>query len=68
MVTEPDSMGSRNASKAARGNSGSSSKNKTPWWAKEISPGLGGDPPPTKATALAEWCGWRVALTNHCDS
>jgi hypothetical protein len=54
MVTQPDSKGSRNASKAARGNSGSSSKNKTPWWAKEISPGLGGDPPPTKATALAE--------------
>jgi len=27
--------------------------------AREISPGLGIDPPPTSATAEAEWCGWR---------
>jgi hypothetical protein len=54
MVTLPDSRGSRNASKADLGNSGNSSKNKTPWCAKDISPGRGGDPPPTKATALAE--------------
>ena len=57
MVMVPVSSGSRRASSALRGNSGSSSKNSTPRWAKEISPGLGGEPPPTKATALAVWCG-----------
>jgi hypothetical protein len=53
----PVSSGSRKASRAARGNSGSSSRNSTPWCASEISPGRGGEPPPTSATALAEWCG-----------
>jgi hypothetical protein len=33
-------------------NSGSSSKNNTPWWAKEISPGCGLPPPPTRATSV----------------
>ena len=51
------SSGSRSASSALRGNSGSSSRNSTPPWARLISPGLGGEPPPTKATALAVWCG-----------
>ena len=45
----PVSSGSRSASSAARGNSGSSSRNSTPPWASEISPGRGGEPPPTSA-------------------
>ncbi len=64
----PDSSGSRRASSAARGNSGSSSRNRTPWCAREISPGRGGDPPPTSATALAVWCGDRVGRTAHWSS
>ena len=59
MVIRPLSSGSRSASRAARGNSGSSSRKSTPPWASEISPGRGGEPPPTSATALAEWCGAR---------
>ena len=55
----PVSSGSRSASSAARGNSGSSSRNSTPWWASEISPGRGGEPPPTSAAAEAVWCGAR---------
>ena len=60
MVMRPLSSGSRRASSAARGNSGSSSRNSTPPSASEISPGRGGEPPPTSATALAVWCGARV--------
>ena len=52
MVTVPLSSGWRKASSAARGNSGSSSRNSTPWCAREISPGRGGEPPPTSAIAL----------------
>lgn len=37
----PLSSGSRSASMTDRENSGSSSRNSTPWWASEISPGLG---------------------------
>lgn len=44
MVMWPVSSGSRRASKAARGNSGNSSRNRTPWCASEISPGRGGEP------------------------
>jgi hypothetical protein len=60
MVIVPVSSGSRSASSAARGNSGNSSRNSTPWCASEISPGRGGEPPPTSATALAVWCGAQV--------
>ena len=49
----PVSSGSRSASSAGRGNSGSSSRKSSPPWASEISPGRGGDPPPTSATADA---------------
>ena len=45
--TKPSSKGCRKASKVARSNSGNSSKNKTPRWASDISPGVGCDPPPT---------------------
>ena len=68
MVMWPDSSGSRKASSAARGNSGSSSRNSTPLCASEISPGLGGEPPPTSATALAEWCGAQVGRKPHWAS
>ena len=68
MVIVPLSSGSRSASSAARGNSGNSSRNSTPWCASEISPGRGGEPPPTSATALAVWCGARVGRRIHCAS
>ena len=60
MVMVPVSSGSRSASSALRANSGNSSKNSTPLCAIEISPGRGGEPPPTRATALAEWWGLQV--------
>jgi hypothetical protein len=41
MVTERSSSGWRRPSTAARGNSGNSSRNRTPLWASEISPGPG---------------------------
>src|SRR3989344_3388109 len=49
-VTTPSSKGCRNASRTERGNSGNSSKNKTPRWASEISPGTNVGPPPTSPT------------------
>ena len=52
MVTRLSSKGCRITSKTLRLNSGNSSKNKTPLWAKEISPGCGLFPPPTKAMSL----------------
>ena len=65
MVIVPVSSGSRRASSALRENSGNSSRNKTPSCASEISPGLGGEPPPTSATALQVWCGWLVRRCIH---
>ena len=62
IVMRPVSSGSRSASSAARGNSGVSSRNSIPPCASEISPGRGGEPPPTSAGALAEWCGARTGL------
>jgi len=50
IVTERSSSGSRSASIAWRANSGISSRNSTPLWASEISPGRGTAPPPTSAT------------------
>lgn len=49
----PDSIGSRRASNTLRSNSGSSSRNSTPLWASEISPGAGMAPPPTMAATEA---------------
>jgi hypothetical protein len=69
MVMRPVSSGSRKASRAARGNSGSSSRNRTPWWASEISPGRGGEPPPTSATALEPSdAAEQVGRSDHCGS
>ena len=59
----PLSSGSRSTSSTWRLNSGSSSRKSTPWCASEISPGRGGDPPPTSATAEAVWCGARHSRT-----
>jgi hypothetical protein len=53
------SKGWRKTSRQERGYSGNSSKNKIPWCAKLISPGVDFDPPPTNATRLAVWCGAR---------
>src|SRR3954462_15631096 len=41
------------------GNSGSSSKNSTPRWARLTSPGFTFNPPPVSAAIDAEWCGER---------
>ena len=43
----------------ARRNSGSSSKNSTPLWARLISPGVGLAEPPSKPASEMEWCGER---------
>ena len=59
MVTAPDSRGWRSTSRLLRWNSGSSSKNSTPWWARLISPGAGGLPPPTMPASEMVWCGAR---------
>ena len=48
MVTRPSSSGWRIVSSTLRLNSGSSSRNKTPWCASEISPGVGLMLPPSK--------------------
>ena len=58
-TTEPSSSGWRRASRAARPNSGSSSRNRTPWCASVTSPGLGGTPPPTRPDAEIVWWGAR---------
>ena len=59
MVTRRSSIGCRITSNTVRLNSGNSSRNNTPWCAKEISPGCGFPPPPTRATSDTVWCGER---------
>ena len=59
MVIFRSSRGCLSTSSTARRNSGSSSKNRIPWWASDISPGWGQDPPPTSATSDMVWCGER---------
>ena len=51
-VTWPSSMGWRRISSASRLNSGSSSRNNTPLWARLTSPGRGTLPPPDRADGL----------------
>src|SRR6185312_12619155 len=48
METVPSSSGWRITSSTLRGNSGNSSRNSTPLWARETSPGRGTMPPPIK--------------------
>ena len=62
-------MGWRSTSMASRRNSGSSSKNKTPLWAREISPGIGVEPPPVSPAADTVWWGernGRVRMSGTC--
>ena len=59
MVTKPSSSGWRSVSSAALLNSGSSSRNSTPLWARDISPGRGIPPPPESDTVDAVWWGLR---------
>jgi len=53
------SKGSLKISMAYLGNSGSSSKNRTPPLASDNSPGTGYFPPPANAWMLLEWWGLR---------
>ena len=62
MVTIPSSKGPLNTSNVFLLNSGSSSKNRTPLWARLISPGFGILPPPTKEAEEMVWCGERYGL------
>jgi hypothetical protein len=50
--TVPSSSGCRRTSSVVRLNSGSSSRNSTPLWARLISPGAGVEPPPTRPALL----------------
>lgn len=59
MVTRPSSRGWRRTSRTFFLNSGSSSMNRTPWWARVISPGTGLGPPPTNPASEMVWCGAR---------
>ena len=49
-VMTRSSIGWRSTSSTCLGNSGNSSRKRTPLWAREISPGMGFVPPPTRAT------------------
>jgi len=57
MVTWPSSNGWRRTSKTRRLNSGSSSRNSTPRWARLTSPGRGMFPPPMSPASEIVWCG-----------
>ena len=59
IATRPSSSGWRSASSTSRPNSGSSSRNSTPWSASVISPGDTRGPPPTIAAYDIVWCGAR---------
>ena len=57
-TTSPDSRGWRRASSTSRPNSGASSRNRQPRWARDAAPGrMTPLPPPTIAALLAVWCG-----------
>ena len=60
ILIPPVSRGSLNDSMTSFLNSGNSSRNKIPWWARETSPGLISEP--KTALELALWCGERTAL------
>src|SRR3989344_1466505 len=67
IVTVFSSKGCLRFSRTSRENSGNSSRKRTPLWAREISPGLGQAPPPTRATPEAVWCGDRKGLCDRND-
>jgi hypothetical protein len=59
-TTRPSSSGWRSASTASRRNSVSSSRNRTPRWARLASPGRSTvEPPPSRPAVEIEWCGAR---------
>ncbi len=62
IVTTPSSIGWRSTSMALLENSGNSSKNSTPLWAREISPGRGMAPPPDNPAVEMVWWGERKGL------
>ncbi len=62
-VTFPSSTGCLKSSSTRLLNSGSSSRNKTPWWARLISPGLGIRPPPINPASEIVWWGARKGLS-----
>ena len=68
IITSPASSGWLSISSVFLENSPSSSKNKTPWCANEISPGLGKVPPPTNKLEDAEWWGWRYRGLNYAST
>ena len=60
MVITLSSIGCRSTSSAVRENSGSSSRNSTPWCASDTSPGrMLPVPPPPSPTGVTVWCGAR---------
>jgi len=61
-VTLPSSKGCLRDSMAFLLNSGNSSRKRTPLWAREISPGCGMDPPPTRADSEALVSGFLKGL------
>ena len=63
----PSSSGWRMTSSVSRRNSGSSSRNSTPRWASEISPGRGVEPPPVRPGAEIVWCGLRKGRRRTCS-
>ena len=63
MQTVPSSSGCRITSRTLRGNSGSSSRNSTPLWASDTSPGRGTAPPPISPASEMVWCGERNGRT-----
>ena len=69
ICTTPSSIGWRKTSNVSRGNSGNSSRNNTPWCAREISPGNKCCHQPIKEILLAVWWiarNWRwVIIGNH---
>ena len=67
MVILRSSSGCRSTSRVVLLNSGNSSANKTPLCAKEISPGWGVAPPPTRATSEMVWCGARNGRCEMSD-
>lgn len=67
IVIIPSSNGPLNTSNVFLLNSGSSSKNNTPLCAKQISPGFGILPPPTRDIGDIVWCGALYGLVVMSD-
>src|SRR5213594_3627917 len=68
MVTTPSSIGWRSTSSTFLRNSGSSSRNSTPPWARLTSPGRGYEPPPINPASEIVWCGARNGRRATSDS